>query len=109
MNMAAAGRRKDCGCCSSRGERQLFNPNIDLPVGVVNVWNWDCDAVALPVKCNLPEESATSGAGAEILGLSLPRTRARVLTSRYKIYEDMMNPDSFPLFGGGGPGWMTSA
>ncbi len=81
---------------------------MDLLVGAVNVWNWDSDPVEM-VK-------AMQAAGIKHIlwsrGGSPEQLRAlnqmKVLTSRYDIYQDIMNPADFPFLRGVHPDWPTA-
>ena len=74
------------------------NPNVDLLVGAVNVWCCDRNAVAI---CR---EMQAAGISAHPLeqrrqGPEQTPTDERqmgVLTSRYDIYQDVMDPANFP-------------
>jgi hypothetical protein len=85
-------------------------PSVDLLIGAVNVWCWDKDAPAIARELQ--------GAGIQRIlwsnGQPPENLRALndmngVLTSRYDIYQDVMNPDNFKLLRGAHPDWTTSA
>jgi len=83
------------GLFKTLSEKRRDNPNIDLLVGAVNVWCWDPDAVSM-VK-----EMQAAGIGHILWSNAQPPenlkalNRLGVLTSRYDIYQDVMNPDNF--------------
>ena len=85
------------------------NPQVDQLIGAVNVWCWDADAV---------------GYCRELMGLGIERilwsnrgtpesirqlNDLGVLTSRYDIYQDVMNPENFPKLRGIHGDWTTKA
>ena len=75
----------------SLAEKRGENPNVDLLVGAVNIWNWDADPVQMATQLR--------AAGIERIlwsrGGSANALRAlndmKVLTSRYDIYQDTIN------------------
>jgi hypothetical protein len=83
-------------------------PAIDMLVGAVNVWCWDPDA---PAIC-----SRMKSLGIDRILWSNRREPAEidalnamgVLTSRYDIYQDVMDPANFPKVGYQHPDWTTS-
>lgn len=100
---------QEIGLFCTLGQKRARNPHVDLLIGAVNVWNWDQDPVAL---CREMQE----------LGIRriLWSNRARpqqiealnqmgVLTSRYDIYQDVMDPANFPKLRGVHPDWPTEA
>jgi len=69
---------------------------VDLLVGAVNVWCWDRDAVTIVKEMQAAgidrilwsnRQSPENLRALNLLG---------VLTSRYDIYQDVMNPAEFP-------------
>ncbi len=90
-------------------EKRGENPNVDLLVGAVNVWCCDRDSVAL-VK-----ELQAAGIARIVWSNQQPPENLRalndlgVLTSRYDIYQDVMDPANFPHLGGVHPDWTTAA
>lgn len=90
-------------------QKRRENPDVDLLIGAVNVWNWDSDPV------ELVREMQAAGI-ARILwsrGGSPSALRAlnemKVLTSRYDIYQDVMDPANFPFLSGIHGDWTTAA
>jgi len=90
-------------------EKRRANPNVDRLIGAANVWCWDASA---PKMCRELRE----------LGIEriLWSNRARpeeinqlnamgVLSSRYDIYQDVMDPAHFPRLHGVHPDWTTEA
>jgi hypothetical protein len=100
---------KATGLFRTLAEKRKAVPAVDLLVGAVNVWCWDRDAPrycremqALGIRRILwsnarpPEELAALNA----MG---------VLTSRYDIYQDAMNPENFPRLRGRHSDWTSEA
>jgi hypothetical protein len=83
------------GRLKTLAEKRQENPKIDLLMGAVNVWNWDSDPVELVQAMQAAgiQHILWSRGGAPEALRSL--NRLNVLTSRYDIYQDVMNPDNF--------------
>jgi len=84
---------QDRGTFKTLADKRRENPNVDLLIGAVNVWCWERDAVGLVQDMQ--------AAGIERILWSHradPQTIRRmnamdgVLTSRYDIYQDLMDP-----------------
>ncbi|MDR1270421.1 MAG: hypothetical protein LBK82_12940, partial [Planctomycetaceae bacterium] len=77
-------------------EKVKTNPNIDLLLGAVNIWYWDKDKIKLVTEMKELgfDRILWSGNGsvAEITELNKIE---HVLTSRYDIYQDIMDPAQF--------------
>jgi hypothetical protein len=84
-------------------------PAVDRLVGAVNVWCWDDDA---PAICR---EMQAAGIDRILWSNGRPPDELRalndlgVLTSRYDIYQDAMNPDEFPRLRWIHGDWTTEA
>jgi len=88
---------KATGLLKTMAEKRRENPNVDLLIGAVNVWAFGMDGLKL-----CPEMQAlgirrilwSGGGGAQTIEKlnALPD----VLTSRYDIYQDCMDPANFP-------------
>jgi hypothetical protein len=99
----AAGRLK------TLDEKRRENPNIDLLVGAVNVWNWDSDPVHLVREmqgAGIEHILWSRGGGPETLRAL---NQLHVLTSRYDIYQDVMDPENFTNLAGIHSDWPTTA
>lgn len=97
------------GLLKTLAEKRGENPNVDLLVGAVNIWNWDADPVQLTTQmraAGIERILWSRGGSADAL-----RTLddMKVLTSRYDIYQDTMNPANFPFLAGIHPDWTTAA
>jgi hypothetical protein len=77
-------------------EKKKRIPSVDLLVGAVNVWCWDNQA---PEICR---EMQALGIKRILWSNARPPDQLKalndlgVLTSRYDIYQDAMNPENFP-------------
>ncbi|MBN2473289.1 MAG: carbohydrate binding domain-containing protein [Pirellulales bacterium] len=100
---------RQTGLLKTMAEKREANPNVDLLIGAVNVWCWDRDAAAI---CR---EMQAVGIGRILWShrgdpeVLRQLNKMNVLTSRYDIYQDVMNPEHFPRLGGVHPDWTTEA
>ena len=101
---------RETGNFKTLEEKRKANPNVDLLIGAVNVWCWDRDPVSLCEELQ--------AAGIERILWSCrqePETLVRlnalgnILTSRYDIYQDSMNPEYFPKLRGAHSDWTSEA
>ena len=100
---------RDIGRLKTFGQKRQQNPNVDLLIGAVNVWCWERDALDIVRELR--------DAGIERILWShrqSPETIAAmnemgILTSRYDIYQDTMNPDNFKFLRGVHADWTTRA
>ena len=100
---------KETGLLKTLAEKRAANPNVDLLVGAVNTWYWERDAVAI---CR---EMRAAGIDRILWSnRAEPETLRRlnamdVLTSRYDIYQDVMDPANFPKLRWIHSDWPTAA
>lgn len=85
---------KETGLFKTLAEKRRENPNVDLLIGAVNVWNWDMNKIALAkeMKSLGMDHVLWSGGGEpkEIEAIN----ELGYLTSRYDIYQDVFPPDA---------------
>ncbi|OHB82963.1 MAG: hypothetical protein A2V98_23770, partial [Planctomycetes bacterium RBG_16_64_12] len=100
---------KEIGLLKTLAEKRGENPNVDLLIGAVNVWCWLPDPVSLcremqslGIRRILWSHRSTPDQLRELNDLG-------VLTSRYDIYQDTMDPANFPKLWGVHPDWTTEA
>jgi hypothetical protein len=97
------------GLLKTLEQKRRDNPNVDLLIGAVNIWCWDRDAVLIVKEMQ--------AAGIERILWSNRQTPENlkalndlgVLTSRYDIYQDVMDPANFPKLNGRHGDWVTEA
>jgi len=101
---------RQVGLLKTLAEKRAANPKVDLLIGAVNVWTWDRDP--LPI-CRQMQSAGihrilwSHGAQPEIL--KQLNAMQGVLTSRYDIYQDVMDPANFPKLRGVHGDWPTEA
>lgn len=91
-------------------EKKRDRPQIDQLVGAVNTWCWEKDAVGIV------REMKAAGMDRILWSASAPadviqamNDMGGVLTSRYDIYQDVMNPSNFPQLRYVHGDWTTEA
>jgi hypothetical protein len=100
---------KSTGLFRTLEEKRKAVPAIDLLVGAVNVWCWDMDSV------DCAREMQSLGIRRILWSNRQPPEKLRalnalgVLTSRYDIYQDAMNPANFPRLNGRHGDWTSEA
>ncbi len=74
-------------------QKQQENPNVDLLIGAVNVWCWEKDALAIVRELkSLGIERILWSNQQQPAGIKAMNEMPGVLTSRYDIYQDLMDP-----------------
>ena len=101
---------RSIGLLKTLAEKRRENPNVDLLIGAVNVWCWDRDALP-PVRelqaAGIQRILWSNGQSPE--NLKALNEMPGVLTSRYDIYQDVMDPENFPFLRGTHGDWPTEA
>lgn len=97
------------GFFKTLSQKRAQNPNVDRLIGAVNVWCWDQDAVSIV------REMQAAGIERILWSNGQPPEKVRtlndlgVLTSRYDIYQDVMDPAQFPSLRWKHPDWPSEA
>jgi len=100
---------KKTGLFKTLEEKRKALPAVDLLVGAVNIWCWD------PAAAAWCRELQGLGIRRILWSNALPPDQIKalndmgVLTSRYDIYQDAMNPENFPLLKWLHPDWTSDA
>ncbi|MCX6951844.1 MAG: DUF5696 domain-containing protein [Verrucomicrobia bacterium] len=90
-------------------EKGRANPNVERLLGAVNVWCWDKDAVAIARElqaAGIQRILWSNRQGPE--GIAAMNALG-ILTSRYDIYQDVMDPAKFPRLRYVHPDWTSAA
>jgi hypothetical protein len=85
---------QEAGMLKTLADKRVENPNVDLLVGAVNVWYWDKDPLGMvrDMKSQGIERILWSNrASPEVI--QAMNELGGVLTSRYDIYQDLMDPN----------------
>jgi hypothetical protein len=98
---------RETGLLRTLADKRAANSNVDLLVGAVNVWCWERDAVrmcrdlqAAGIQRILWSNRAEPETLRQLNALG-------ILTSRYDIYQDVMDPARFPKLPWVHPDWTT--
>lgn len=99
---------KATGILRTLSEKRAACPAVDRLVGAVNTWCWDKDAVGIV------REMQEAGIDRILWSHRSPAEQVKamnampgVLTSRYDIYQDVMNPENFQYLRGRHGDWPT--
>jgi hypothetical protein len=85
---------KATGLFKTLAEKRRENPNVDLLIGAVNIWNWDMNKVELAKEMkSLGMEHVLWSGGGEPKQID-EINRLGFLSSRYDIYQDVWPPDA---------------
>jgi hypothetical protein len=85
---------KEAGLLKTLEEKRRENPNVDLLIGAVNVWCWERDALAIlkDMRSKGIERILWSNRQSPDVIRAMNEI-PDVLTSRYDIYQDLMDPN----------------
>ncbi len=100
---------KQIGLFKSLEEKRRFNPNVDRLLGAVNVWCWDKDAVAIVKELQAAGIQRILWSNRQDPAGLVAMNALGVLTSRYDIYQDVMDPANFPRLRSLHSDWITAA
>ena len=90
-------------------QKRRENPNVDLLIGAVNVWCWDRDAVGVVKELQSSGIERILWSNAQNSENLRAMNDLGVLTSRYDIYQDVMDPANFPQLESHYDDWVTAA
>ena len=84
---------RQVGLFKTLEQKRAENPDVDLLIGAVNVWCWEKDAVSIAhdLQSHGIDRILWSNRGSPDAIKAMNQTRG-VLTSRYDIYQDLMDP-----------------
>jgi len=102
---------QDIGLFRTLAQKRQENPNVDLLLGAVDIWFFD--DIPLPIVNemrslgfqNILWSNAARASAEDIKSMNA----MKILTSRYDIYENVMNPENFKYLGEVHPDWPTEA
>jgi hypothetical protein len=85
---------KEAGLLKTLEEKRRENPNVDLLIGAANVWYWEKDALAMlgAMQSKGIDRILWSNRQSPNVIEAMNQMRG-VLTSRYDIYQDLMDPN----------------
>ncbi len=97
------------GLVKTLEEKRRANPNVDRLLGAVNVWSWDKDALGLLREMRAAGIEHILWSNRQDAEGIAAMNQLGVLTSRYDIYQDVMNPANFPRLRTIHADWTTAA
>ncbi|UCE46264.1 MAG: hypothetical protein JSW47_11635 [Phycisphaerales bacterium] len=84
---------KQTGKFKTLEQKRRENPNVDLLIGAANIWCWDRDALSIVKEArSLGIERILWSRRQSPAVIDAMNEMDGVLTSRYEIYQDLMNP-----------------
>lgn len=98
---------KETGLLKTLEQKRTEIPSVDRLIGAVNVWCWDN-------ALNYVKEMQSLGierilwSNRESASTIQAMNEMGILTSRYDIYQDVMNPENFQYLSGVHPDWTTA-
>ena len=90
-------------------QKRAENPSVDRLIGAVNVWCWDRDATAIVRQLQVAGIERILWSNAASPDQIQALNAMNVLTSRYDIYQDVMNPTNFSKIRYVAKEWPTKA
>lgn len=100
---------KQTGLLQTLAEKRQTNPNVDLLIGAVNVWCWDKDSVEIARDMQAAGIDRILWSNRQSAEKIKAMNDMGILTSRYDIYQDAMNPENFPRLRYIHGDWTTNA
>ena len=100
---------RQAGLLKTLETKRQANPNVDLLIGAVNVWCWDPDAPGIVKEMQAAGIARILWSNQQSPEHLRALNALGVLTSRYDIYQDVMDPAQFPRLRGRHPDWTTAA
>jgi hypothetical protein len=100
---------EEIGLLRTLERKREENPNVDLLIGAVNVWCWERDALPIVREMKSLGIERILWSHRESPEVIRAMNEMGVLTSRYDIYQDVMNPENFRFLRGVHPDWPTEA
>ena len=100
---------KEVGRFRTLREKREANPDVDLLIGAVNVWCWEGDASAWADELREQGIERILWSHREDPATIRRMNEMGILTSRYDIVQDVMDPANFPNLNWVHPDWPTEA
>jgi hypothetical protein len=97
------------GALKTLSQKRFENPNVDLLIGAVNTWCWDPDPLAIVRDMRAAGMEKILWSNAAPAPVVKQMNEWRILTSRYDIYQDVMDPELFRLLQYIDSNWPTEA
>ncbi|MGC8830867.1 MAG: glycoside hydrolase [Verrucomicrobiia bacterium] len=98
---------KQVGLFKTLEQKRRENPNVDLLIGAVNIWCWEKDAPLLAKEIMEAGIKKILWSNAQSPENIRKLNEMGILTSRYDIYQDVMDPANFKYLRGIHSDWTT--
>lgn len=100
---------RQVGLLKTLEQKRREIPNVDHLIGAVNVWCWERDAVPMVRELQAAGIDRILWSNRQSPEAIRTLNEMGVLSSRYDIYQDTMNPENFKFLRGVHPDWTTEA
>jgi hypothetical protein len=97
------------GLLKTLAQKREENPDVDMLIGAVNVWCWEPDALSIVRELRAAGIERILWSHRAAPEVVQAMNEMGILTSRYDIYQDVMDPAVFPLLRSVHPDWPTEA
>jgi hypothetical protein len=97
------------GLVKTLEEKRRVAPAVDRLLGAVNVWTWEKDAVGIARELQAAGITQILWSNRQGPDGIKAMNEMGILSSRYDIYQDVMDPAKFPLLRGVHADWTTAA
>ena len=100
---------RETGLLKTLREKRSTCPDVDRLIGAANIWCWDSDSLGIA------KDLLAAGMQHLLWSAAQPPEKIKamneigILTSRYDIYQDAMDPANFPRLRSIHPDWTTNA
>ncbi len=99
----------ETGLFKTLAQKRAENPNVDKLVGAANIWTWESDALAFAHEMRQMGMSRLLWSNGQHPDVLRQLNDLGILTSRYDIFQDVMDPAQFDRLDGIHPDWPTEA
>jgi hypothetical protein len=100
---------KQTGLYKPFTEKVKKNPNIYLLIGAANIWRWDGRVKMATEMQEVGMGRLIWSAGGTAEEIAAMNARGGILTGRYDIYQDIMDPANFDKIRSKHPDWVPEA
>jgi hypothetical protein len=100
---------RGAGLVKTLEAKRQENGNVDRLIGAVNIWSWDRDGLGLARELKEAGLDRILWSNAQPPDTIKAMNEMGILTSRYDIYQDVMDPAQFPRLRWTHPDWTTGA
>ncbi len=99
---------QEAGRLKTLRQKARANPNVDLLIGAANIWYFAPDGLAMAQEMQALGMQRLLWSNRASPDTLRALNAMKVLTSRYDIYQDVMDPANFKYLRGVHPDWTTA-